>query len=436
MLQKKDKYRMKYDFSAYFDEIDLILNEFIENYTLNIDSNKYSISTIVSRYKKILECFLKPFEEKQILSLFVDLAEMEISIERPYTIVSNEIYSLQNIIIKCIVSQKPNVNILLFLNLFNKLDNKVAEIYLNRYIDQLLSINNVRIASLSDLVHKNIIKHYESHLVWLSSLARYVKNKDKSFKPEPDESKCDFGMWLDTLGKVVIKNNSKYNTIKKLHENLHMYGNNIENYIDANEEHIVITYLEKCELLSLSIGTELALIDNIIMNSNITKDKLTGALNRHALDNVFMNQYELSLATKNSFVLAMCDLDLFKMINDNFGHVAGDKVLKHFIKIAKMFTRASDIIIRFGGEEFVFIFPAIEEDSAYKILDKIRLEFSNNSVILNDTTVKATVSIGMIEVNPQSQYRKSFLEKYLDLADKNLYCAKKSGRNQIIKNIS
>jgi diguanylate cyclase (GGDEF)-like protein len=423
---------MFYDFSEYFKDNDLILNEFIQQYTTLIDDCD-EVNDVIYAYKQIFDTFLKPFDDEKIIELSVNLAESEIKHDKPYTIVSNEIHSLQNILVKHILSLRSDMNILELLDVFNKVDNKIAQIYLMKYIENLLSINNKRINSLADLIDRNFIKYYEAHLIWLSNLAKYVKLNDISLKPEEDETKCEFGMWLDSDGKNIIRNNSKYKAIKHLHNNLHMYGNEIESYMKTSEYHIVITYLEKCELMSLSIGTELALIDNVIINNSIIKDKLTGAMNRHALDNVFASQYELALATKNSFVVAMCDLDFFKSINDNYGHICGDHVLKVFVETAKKHLRNSDMIIRYGGEEFVIILPALGIDKGFEVLERIRVEFSKLTIEYDAFKIKSTLSMGMVEINPEYEYKKSYLEKYLSVADKNLYCAKTSGRDQIIK---
>lgn len=423
---------MKYDFSEYFEDNDLILNEFIDNYTTFINCKEDELSDIVLTYKSIIDSFLKPFEVDELLNLCIRISELEIIQDKPYAIVSNELYSLQNIMMEHIISVKPNADILSFLNLFKKIDNSVADMYLNSYTHKLLSINNIRINSLADLIDKNIIKYYEAHLLWLSNMAKHIQDNIKNDIPELDESLCGFGKWLDEDGKNIIKNNSKYKSIKHLHKNLHIYGQKIQKYTQNKEQHIVITYLEKCEMLSLSIGTELALIDNILMNKKVTKDKLTGAMNRNALEGVFANQYELSLATKNSFVIAMCDLDFFKSINDTYGHIAGDKVLKNFVDIAAKQLRNSDMIIRYGGEEFIIILPAVTKEVGFKVLEKIRQEFAASSTKTGKEEIKATLSMGLLEINPQTSYKDSFLENYLHVADKNLYCAKKEGRNKII----
>jgi diguanylate cyclase len=292
-------------------------------------------------------------------------------------------------------------------------------------------MNNIRRNSLADLLEKNLISHYESHLIWLSDLARHIQNQDKTAFPELDSTMCAFGQWIHGDAKKSIKNNSKYESIFSIHQNLHLFARKIFNILRKDEYHILITYLEKCELISLNIGTELALLDQIAMNKKITKDVLTGALNRNGLKDIFENQYELSLATSNPFVLAMCDLDFFKNINDKYGHVAGDRVLKMFVDVVKKNVRNSDVIIRYGGEEFMIILPSINRAKGLEVLEKVRRSFGETSLVFNETTILATVSMGMVEVKPELPYKQAFLDEYVMIADRRLYVAKESGRDKI-----
>ncbi len=331
----------------------------------------------MAHYKKIIDTFNSPFEQEELIVSFEDLARYKISISIPYVIMTNEIYGLKNILISKIVNANANQKILDIFSMFKLINDRVAKIYLHSYIEKLIPLNNVRINSLSDLIEKNMISYYESHLIWLTKLAKLIKNEQKKDFVELDDTMCEFGVWLHGDAKNIIQNNSKYKAINNLHKTLHLFAKKIFNQMNQDEYHVLITYLEKCELISLSIGTELALIDNILMNKKITKDSLTGALNREALRGVFESQYELSLATNSSFILAMCDLDFFKKINDNYGHVAGDQLLKSFVKVVKQNIRASDVIVRYGGEEFVIMLPAINKEKGKEVLEKVRQSFQD-----------------------------------------------------------
>jgi len=422
-----------YDFSLFISNQDnIIFDEFTDKYTALVntfDEDKCDI--VIAHYNKIIKTFAAPFELKEIISAFEYLAKYKMSISVPYVIVTNEIYGLKNILIAQMTHSNANEKIMDLFSMFEIINNRVAKIYLHNYIDRLISINHVRISSLADLIEKNMIVHYESHLIWLTRLAELIREEEKENFVQLDDKICDFGLWLHGEAKLIIQNNSKYKAIDTLHKTLHLFAKKIFNQLGQQEHHVLITYLEKCELISLSIGTELALIDNILMNKRITKDPLTGALNRQALKSVFESQYEISFATSSSFVLAMCDLDFFKKINDTYGHVAGDKLLTSFVDTVKQSIRNSDVIIRYGGEEFVIMLPAIEKEKGKEVLEKIRQSFQKSHILFDDAEVQTTVSIGMIEIRPDKEYKKSFVEEYIMIADRELYMAKKGGRNRI-----
>ena len=423
---------MEYNFSKFFkDNNNLLLDEFIDKYTYNLTLDDNSCSMLNHHYQNIIELFSSPFKLEEILNNFENLAKYEIVLENPYVITINEIYSLKTILINQIVPIDTNSSVFELLALFEKINDKIAQIYLDEYIKKLLSINNVRINSLSDILDRNMIKHYEAHLIWLSSLAKCIKNLNIDTYPELDGRKCDFGKWLHNEAKDIVQNNSKLKSIHSLHDSLHLFGRKILKHINNSEYHILMTYLEKCELLSLSIGTELSLIENILMNKKITKDALTGAMNRHGLESVFESQYELSLATNNSFVIAMCDLDFFKKLNDSYGHLAGDKMLKLFVNTVKTYIRNSDVIIRYGGEEFILLLPAINKAKGYEVLEKIRKAFEKESLVIYEKEVKTTVSIGLLEIKPEYYYKKNFLNEYINIVDQKLYMAKENGRNRV-----
>jgi len=424
---------MTYNFSNIFQKKqEEILDEFINLHTSCISNYKSQNSDdIYSYYKKILETLSSDFQEDELIENFEDLANFKISLSVPYILMINEVYALKEVLISKMSSHEINSNIIYILSLFKEINNKIAYIYLKKYIQNLLSINNLRIVSLCDLMEKNIISHYESHLQWLTKLALRIRDKDKEDFPELDSKLCDFGIWLDTDAKNIIQNNSKVKNIEALHDDLHLFARKLHEHIGDNEHHVHITYLEKCEFISLSIGTELALIDNVIMNKKVTKDALTGALNRNGLRSIFESQYELSLATSNSFVLAICDLDNFKKINDTYGHIAGDKMLENFVSVTKKTIRNSDIIIRYGGEEFVIILPTLNKDDGFKVLQNVCKNFQDSVLNFESKELRATVSIGMIEIEPQEVFNSSSIDEYIMIADQRLYSAKEKGKNRV-----
>src|SRR5215467_7785306 len=155
-------------------------------------------------------------------------------------------------------------------------------------------------------------------------------------------------------------------------------------------------------------------------------DHLTGLLNRRTfLDNA------ATLCAKQAkrsepVAMLMFDLDHFKSINDRFGHVTGDEVLRVFGRVVRAGTRADDVIGRFGGEEFIAIVPGGLE-SAQKIAERVRASFEAAGVTIADHAVGATVSIGAaVSYDPVTS-----IDSLIASADAALYRAKHDGRNRI-----
>ena len=423
---------MVYDFQKITIDNEDLLSEFMNKHTTCVDLyGEKRLERVSYFYQKIFETLSASFKEEDILEQFEALTKYKISLEIPYGILVNELYGLKSIVISHIIQHKLKIDIIQTLRLFKNITNAIAHLYLIEYLNRLISLNNVRRSSLSDLSEKNLIIHYKSHLVWLSNLAEHIKTNSKSKFPELDHTLCTFGKWLHGDGKKTIQNNSKYKNLQDIHEKLHQFAKKIYDIVEYGEYTILITYLEKCEMISLSIGTELALLDQVLINKKISKDYLTGSFNRQSLKGLFENQYDLALATNNHFVLAMCDLDYFKTVNDTYGHVAGDYLLKLFVQIVQKNIRNSDMIIRYGGEEFIIMLPTINKKNGYKVLNNIREEFEQTSLEFEGVQIKATVSMGMMEVKPEHLYNHNYLDEYVMIVDKNLYIAKESGRNRI-----
>jgi diguanylate cyclase (GGDEF)-like protein len=122
----------------------------------------------------------------------------------------------------------------------------------------------------------------------------------------------------------------------------------------------------------------------------------------------------------------LLDIDYFKVINDKYGHQAGDAVLIVFASIMKKFSREYDIVSRYGGEEFMLILPSTELKVAIKVAERIRKEIAATDVEFKGKTIKATMSIGVAQmVTPNS-------DNLISHADAALYEAKSSGRNLVV----
>jgi diguanylate cyclase (GGDEF)-like protein len=164
-----------------------------------------------------------------------------------------------------------------------------------------------------------------------------------------------------------------------------------------------------------------------MLNYFMVRDSLTGLLNHTNL--LLRLDIELARAQRQSEPLSfvMIDIDLFKKINDNYGHPVGDKVLLTLSNLLPSSLRKTDIIGRYGGEEFAIVLPNTDKDKAVKICDSLREKFSKIPYQENGNQFFVTFSVG-ISSYPQVKLTKNLISS----ADQALYIAKHNGRNQVI----
>lgn len=162
-------------------------------------------------------------------------------------------------------------------------------------------------------------------------------------------------------------------------------------------------------------------------------DPLTGVLNRRS----FFARAEKCMSDlvilKAPSSVAIMDVDHFKNFNDTHGHQNGDKALKHIVGIASSMLRPDDVIGRFGGEEFVFLFASTTKEQAVSVAERIRKRIELSPMRIGDASVTITVSFGVTSI-PSCTVTKpefSILEFAASLADSGLYQAKFHGRNRV-----
>lgn len=171
------------------------------------------------------------------------------------------------------------------------------------------------------------------------------------------------------------------------------------------------------------------IILNRIQRSRQTKhliytDGLTGLMLFTKVKDQINNLLESCIRYNLDFSIALIDLDHFKDINDTFGHLNGDQILRSFAEFLLSRVRKSDLVTRSGGEEFTIIFPYTNGDNALRAVNSIREAFANRTQHLNNTPVKVTFSAGVSCISNHHD-----LEALLVSADQALYKAKESGRN-------
>jgi len=156
------------------------------------------------------------------------------------------------------------------------------------------------------------------------------------------------------------------------------------------------------------------------------KDALTGIGNRAAMTTELHRQLELAFRHSRSLGVIMMDIDHFKKINDKYGHAVGDYALQALVECAEKSVRISDLMFRYGGEEFVIVLPETDESGVLRLAKRIRRRVEKLETRIQGQTVPMTVSIGITTLQ-ESDDDKTFVGR----ADEALYKAKRDGRNCI-----
>ena len=155
-------------------------------------------------------------------------------------------------------------------------------------------------------------------------------------------------------------------------------------------------------------------------------DPLTNLSNRRVAYDILKQEQSHLSRNKETLSILICDVDYFKRINDQFGHSAGDAVLVELAKIFNEQVREQDCVARWGGEEFLFILPQTCAENATIIAEKIRQRVESHTITFKNHKINVTISVGIAQFEKRSN-----IDDIINNADKCLYKAKASGRNQI-----
>lgn len=161
------------------------------------------------------------------------------------------------------------------------------------------------------------------------------------------------------------------------------------------------------------------------------EDALTGLNNRRAFIKRATALIRFLGRENKAVAVVLMDLDHFKQVNDTYGHKAGDLVLQHFSGLLTKSVRPSDVVGRVGGEEFSIVLANVRSEIAFKIIERLRRKVESTPCLIDekhDQYLSYTASFGIIVVTSPGMD----IEELMNMADKNLYKAKKNGRNTIV----
>jgi diguanylate cyclase len=284
-------------------------------------------------------------------------------------------------------------------------------------------------------------KQFEGYLSELTAkltrINQIVESDSETLK-ELKDINLDFNSSISrqmTEAREKIDNHHKVDVLKsELLESLDAIAVRLEDYQNSYGNKLHSLQSSKVELTSHIQDLEK---ENVELLSQLNKerklsmmDTLTQLPNRQGFNKRL--EEELSRAQRyNQYLsIAILDIDFFKRINDDFGHLVGDKVLRMIAKEMKRKCRESDYIARFGGEEFILLLPQTSLEDAHIAVDKLRKHVETCPFHYQNQPVPLTISGGVAERQTQET-----VESWMDRADTALYESKHKGRNQVTSSV-
>ena len=247
-------------------------------------------------------------------------------------------------------------------------------------------------------------------------LRNVAKNKSVVYKPTPDEDDKARMSFMKSLMFV------PFYAEKRLLGVFFISGRT-ENMFDAKQ-------VESMEILAsqIAIALEKVYLYEEVQQMSIL-DGLTGLYVHRYLQEKMDNELKRASRYENDISVIMADIDFFKDINDTYGHLAGDYILKNIALLLKNNTTPADTVARYGGEEFFIVLPDSDKITAGDVAEKIRSDVEKYPFRFNDKDIKVTMSFGVASFPGDAIVKRSLIEK----ADKALYKAKESGRNMVVR---
>jgi diguanylate cyclase (GGDEF)-like protein/PAS domain S-box-containing protein len=254
------------------------------------------------------------------------------------------------------------------------------------------------------------------------SLARFVMEKKKTVHI-PDFKADDVELKEDQVIQVAGVDNRTILGIPLIHRGESLGVLSVQaadpNAYTKSQVKLVETIAQQT-----SIAMDNAKLFEKMQQMTIT-DGLTGLYNRRYFNLILEKEVERAKRYKSPLSLVMMDIDHFKVVNDTYGHLAGDELLKVFSKICQEPLRQTDTMFRYGGEEFVLLLPETKLDEAFNAAERVRDLIEKTVFPTNKGDVQITIGAGVSEFGEQFSSQDDFIES----ADASLYAAKDAGRN-------
>lgn len=264
-----------------------------------------------------------------------------------------------------------------------------------------------------------LYNHRQWHSALIRTLICQLPPDKHDILPEAHKE-CRFGQWYYHLAFEKLGTHPGFVAIGDVHQRMHHLAANLLSAarISTNDYDIFANILERLQLEILTLKRE-------IEDSLYNHDSLTAAIGRINMLPVLREQQVLVKRGNQTCCIVMMDLDNFKVINDQYGHQAGDQVLVETVAYIIAHIRPYDKIFRYGGEEFLLCMQQTELEQGHEIIEKLREGIAKNVVVTEkNIPLQITASFGLATLDSDEA-----VEQSIERADQAVYLAKAEGRN-------
>ena len=275
-----------------------------------------------------------------------------------------------------------------------------------------------------DAILLDLNKSIDAHYQWLVKMFRCVVAKDISHPELSDAHShflCRFGQWLNAHLVMTEEEIEYVRLISLAHEEMHLQGRELLTSIA--EKRWQSTDFDRFQNTLLAFTSAVMDYKIYLLNIRSNMDILTGLPGRRVLDESFDRQ--LLNAEPDKFYLLLLDIDRFKSVNDTLGHLIGDVVLRSLATYLAGWTRDYDTVYRYGGEEFIIIIKAQNDDEACRAGVRICQLVDNHAIAHPGGHIQITVTAGVSRAFPEEP-----LDVVIGRADRAMYEGKQTGRNR------
>jgi diguanylate cyclase (GGDEF)-like protein len=275
-------------------------------------------------------------------------------------------------------------------------------------------------------VNQALINHQQWYAELIRSITCKLPANECDIGHEPHK-KCNFGKWYYSNDNLIPVSHPSFSAIELKHKIMHEMAAKLLIESQAQSSISVMNY-DDFATANEALQIELNGFKHEFENMLYERDSLTGATTRMSILPTLKEQQELILrGIQSDCCIAMMDLDHFKSINDNFGHLVGDHVLSTVIQYLIEQLRPYDKVFRYGGEEFIILMQYTDLTTAYDLIERLRKGIESLPIKIDDNVfVKITASFGVVKLDPDL-----LVENSIEFADKAMYKAKAAGRNRV-----